>query len=112
MGSTGKAGWLNHRPDRQAMFWSKFCLTVPFKQHKERYSVPTGYEFGFSLTVGHKYGSHLGFHVGTLIIPPLISDSLMHRLTCSKVKITDLQAHLHGFHALLQGIAVLEGNTK
>jgi len=108
----GKAGWLNHRLDRQAMFWSKFCLTVPFQQPKELYSAPTGYEFGFSLTVGHKYESHPGFHIGTLVIPPLISDSSMHRLTCSKVKITDLQAHLHCFHALLRGTAVLEGNSK
>jgi len=89
------------------MFWSKFCLTVPFQQPKERYSAPTGYEFGFSLTVGHKHESQSGISRGTLIIPPLISDSSMHRLTCSKVKNTDLQAHLHGFHALLQGTAVL-----
>ncbi len=102
----------DQRLDRQAMFWSKFCLTVPFQQPKERYSVPTGYEFGFSLTVGHKYESHPGFNVGTLTITPLISDSSMHRPMCSKVKITDLQAHLHCFHALLQGIAVLEGSSK
>jgi len=108
----GKAGWLNHRLDRQAMFWSKFCLTVPFQQPKERYSAPTGYEFGFSLTVGHKYESHPGFHIGTLVIPPLISDSSMHHLMCSKVKNNDLQAHLHGFYALLQGTAVLGGNSK